>query len=201
MLFIRVKFKRKKKCFRLLTPAAHLRKVLSKIPREAVSSAVSSSVRWSFCEFFASRGREANICCVWYFLPRETNSASCAGVARIWLSQINRLANKIAVRHVEYRAWNHVSSPGNFTFLVAEGCIWLSGVVYSCIWLYRAVYGCILLYVVVYGDIGLYMVDYMPNRHVSTLCVPIHHVPTPGWLFTTTHTALRSWLWAFIRQR
>ena len=28
--------------------AAHLRKVLSKIPREAVSSAISSCVRWSY---------------------------------------------------------------------------------------------------------------------------------------------------------
>ena len=42
-------------------PAAHLRKELSKLPREAISSAVSSSVRLSFREFFASRGREENI--------------------------------------------------------------------------------------------------------------------------------------------
>ena len=45
-----------------LKAGAHLRKVLSKIPREAVSSAVSSRVRWSFREFYASRGREENIC-------------------------------------------------------------------------------------------------------------------------------------------
>ena len=48
---------------------AHLRKVLSKIPREAVSSAVSSRVRWSFREFFfASRGREKKyLSCLIFF--------------------------------------------------------------------------------------------------------------------------------------
>ena len=42
-------------------PAAHLRRQLSKLPREAISSAVSSCVRLSFREFFASRGREENV--------------------------------------------------------------------------------------------------------------------------------------------
>ena len=41
--------------------ARRLRKELSKMPREAVSSAVSSRVRQSFGEKFASRGREENI--------------------------------------------------------------------------------------------------------------------------------------------
>ena len=41
-----------------LKAAAHLRK----ISREAVSSAISSRVRWRFREFYASRGRETNIC-------------------------------------------------------------------------------------------------------------------------------------------
>ena len=47
--------------FRMLKAGAHLRKALRKIPSEAVSSAVSSRVRWSFCEFYASRDREENI--------------------------------------------------------------------------------------------------------------------------------------------
>ena len=72
--------------FLVFKAGAHLRKVLSKIPCEAVSSAVSSRVRWNFCEFNASRGHEENICRVWYFLPRKTNSSSCADVARIQLS-------------------------------------------------------------------------------------------------------------------
>ena len=50
-------------------PAAHLREELSKLPREAISSAVSSRVRLSFREFFASRDREKNIC--YAILPRK----------------------------------------------------------------------------------------------------------------------------------
>ena len=46
-----------------LRPAAHLRRELSKLPRETISSAVSSRVRLSFREFFASRCRGENICC------------------------------------------------------------------------------------------------------------------------------------------
>ena len=46
----------------LLKPAAHLRKELRKLSREAISSAVSSRVRLSFREFFASQGCEENIC-------------------------------------------------------------------------------------------------------------------------------------------
>ena len=49
-------------CVGLVKAGAHLKKVLSKIPREAVSSAVSSRVRWSFRELYASRRREENIC-------------------------------------------------------------------------------------------------------------------------------------------
>ena len=44
-----------------LSPPHTVRKELSKMPREAVSSAVSSRVRRSFGEKFASRGREENI--------------------------------------------------------------------------------------------------------------------------------------------
>ena len=47
--------------FLSVKPAAHGRKELSKMPREAVSSAVSSRVLRSFGEKFASRGREENI--------------------------------------------------------------------------------------------------------------------------------------------
>ena len=43
---------------RLVKPAAHLRKKLSKLPREAVCSAVSSRVRGNCGEKFALRGRE-----------------------------------------------------------------------------------------------------------------------------------------------
>ena len=53
-----------------LKPAAHLRKELSKLPceaREAISSAVSSSVRLSFRENFASRGEISSIKHVRYF--------------------------------------------------------------------------------------------------------------------------------------
>ena len=46
----------------LFKSTAHLQKELSKIPRKAVSSAVSSCVQWNFCEFCTSRGREENIC-------------------------------------------------------------------------------------------------------------------------------------------
>ena len=42
-------------------PAAHLRKELSKLPREAVCSAFSSRVRGNSGEKFASRGREDKI--------------------------------------------------------------------------------------------------------------------------------------------
>ena len=59
-----------------LRPAAHLRKELSKLPRETISSAVSSRVRLSFREFFASRCREENICCVWYLRFRLTRGNS-----------------------------------------------------------------------------------------------------------------------------
>ena len=44
-----------------LKPVAHLRKELGKLPREAVSSAVSSRVRGNCGEKFASRGREDKI--------------------------------------------------------------------------------------------------------------------------------------------
>lgn len=44
-----------------LKPAAHVIKELSKIPREAVCSAVWPRVRRKFVGKFASRGREENI--------------------------------------------------------------------------------------------------------------------------------------------
>ena len=44
-----------------LKPSAHVSKELSKIPREEVSSAVSSRVWRIFGEKFASRGREESI--------------------------------------------------------------------------------------------------------------------------------------------
>ena len=43
------------------SPPHTVRKELSKMPREVVSSTVSSRVRQSFGEKFASRGREENI--------------------------------------------------------------------------------------------------------------------------------------------
>ena len=43
-------------------PAAHERKQLSKWPGKAVCLAVSSLVRQSFRENFATQGREENIC-------------------------------------------------------------------------------------------------------------------------------------------
>ena len=46
---------------KILKPTPHLRKELSKLPREVICSAVSSRVRLSFREFFESRGREENI--------------------------------------------------------------------------------------------------------------------------------------------
>ena len=67
------------------------------MPREAAGSAVSSRVRQSFGEKFASRGREDKIKQVGYFWPREVNSSMCAAIARIWLSLINQPSNKNAL--------------------------------------------------------------------------------------------------------
>ena len=61
-----------------LKPVAHRRKQLSKLPGKAVCSAVSSRVRRSFRENFATQGREENICHVWYFWPRKADSSPCA---------------------------------------------------------------------------------------------------------------------------
>ena len=60
-------------CWRItsLKPVAHLRKELSKLPREAISSAFSSCMQLRFLEFLASRGREENIYHVWYLRFRE----------------------------------------------------------------------------------------------------------------------------------
>ena len=81
-------------CFK---PAAHKRKQLSKWPGKAVCSAVSSRVRRSFRENFATQGREENICHVWYFWPRKADSSPCAVNVWIGLSQINQLANEIGL--------------------------------------------------------------------------------------------------------
>ena len=72
----------------LVKPAAHLRKELSKLPGEAVCSAVASRVRGNCGEKLASRGREDEIKHVWYFWPRETNSSMCAAIVRIELSLV-----------------------------------------------------------------------------------------------------------------
>ena len=93
-------------------PAAHLRKELSKVPREAVCSAVSSRVRQSFGEKFASRGREDKIRHVGYFWPREANSSMCAAIVRIWLSLVNQPSNENAL-HI------HVTSE----FMMASGSV------------------------------------------------------------------------------
>ena len=81
----------------LLKPAAHESKQLSKWPGKAVCSAVSSRVRRSFRENFATQGREENICHVWYFWPRKADSSPCAVNVWIGLSQINQLANEIGL--------------------------------------------------------------------------------------------------------
>ena len=57
-----------------LKPATHERKQLSKWPGKAVYSAVSSRVRRSFRENFATQVRDENICHVWYFWPRKADS-------------------------------------------------------------------------------------------------------------------------------
>ena len=72
----------------LFKPAAHLRKELSKLPREAVCSGVSSRVRGNCCEKLALRGREDKIKHVWYFWPREANSSMCAAIVRLELSLV-----------------------------------------------------------------------------------------------------------------
>ena len=65
----------------------HVRKELSKMPREAVWLTVSSRLRRNFGSKFASRGRAENIQHGGYFLPREANSSSFAATVRIWLSR------------------------------------------------------------------------------------------------------------------
>ena len=85
----------------LLKPAAHLRKELSKLPREAISSAVSSRVRLSFREFFASRGREENICRVWYLrfrLVRRNSHETSTAHLRKQLSWLPRVASRFLAR-------------------------------------------------------------------------------------------------------
>ena len=45
----------------MIKPAAHVRKELRKVPREAVCSVVSLRVRRNICEKVVSQGREKNI--------------------------------------------------------------------------------------------------------------------------------------------
>ena len=76
-------------------PATHERKQVSKLPGKAFCSTVSSRVRRSFPENFATQGREENICNIWYFLPRVADSAPCA--VNVWIGQINQLAIEIGL--------------------------------------------------------------------------------------------------------
>ena len=76
-------------------PATHERKQVSKLPGKAVCSTLSSRVRRSFCENFATQGREENICHVWYSRPRVADSALCA--VNVWIGQINQLAIEIGL--------------------------------------------------------------------------------------------------------
>ena len=76
-------------------PAAHMRKELSKMPREADSSAVSSRVRWSFGENFASRGEISNIKHVGYLrfrLARRNSHQNFTAHERKRLSYLPREA-------------------------------------------------------------------------------------------------------------
>ena len=78
-----------------LKPAAHVRKELSKMPREADSSAVSSRVRWSFGENFASRGEISNIKHVGYLrfrLARRNSHQNFTALERKRLSYLPREA-------------------------------------------------------------------------------------------------------------
>ena len=77
------------------SPPHRVRKELSKMPREAVCSAVSSRVRGNFGEKLASRGREDKIKYVQYFCPREPNSSLCAAIVVIELSSVEQASNKI----------------------------------------------------------------------------------------------------------
>ena len=80
-----------------LKPAAHKRKQLRKLPGKAVCSAVSSCVRRSFHENFATQGREENICHVWYFWPGKRDSSPCSVNVWIGLTLINQLENEIGL--------------------------------------------------------------------------------------------------------
>ena len=80
---------------RPLKPAAHVRKELSKMPREADSSAVSSRVRGSFGENFASRGEISNIKHVGYLrfrLARRNSHQNFTAHERKRLSYLPREA-------------------------------------------------------------------------------------------------------------
>ena len=79
-----------------MKPPAHVRKERSKVPHEAVCSAISSRVRQNFGKKFALQGREENMQHVWYFLPCKANSLSFAATVRFRLSQINWSSYKIA---------------------------------------------------------------------------------------------------------
>ena len=76
-------------------PATHVRRELSKMPREADSSAVSSRVRRSFGENFASRGEISNIKHVGYLrfrLARQNSHQNFAAHERKRLSYLPREA-------------------------------------------------------------------------------------------------------------
>ena len=69
---------------------------LSKLPREAVCSAVSPRVRGNFGGKFASQGHEDKIKHVCFFFShRESNSSLCAAIVIIGLSSGNQASNKI----------------------------------------------------------------------------------------------------------
>ena len=111
-----------------LKPAAYRRKQLSKLPGKAVCSAVSSRVRRSFPENFATRDGEENICHVWYFWPRKADSSPCTVNMWIGLSHINKLANEIGLfAHVISKLkmgkseWNHAEEIMFVSYFCYEG--------------------------------------------------------------------------------
>ena len=77
-----------------LSPPHTVRKELSKLPREAVCSAISSRVLEKCGEKFAARVREDKIKHVWYFWPRKASSSLCAAIVTIELSLANQASNK-----------------------------------------------------------------------------------------------------------
>ena len=99
----------------LIKPTARTRmdlsKELSKLPREAVCSAVSSRVRRNCGEKFTSRGREDKIKHVWHFWPRKANSSL---IFRIELSLVDQAVDSSSSRWCRRkkfrRHWSHVKN-------------------------------------------------------------------------------------------